>query len=209
MKNPSSSQTILFSTAEAAVSGRPGITRTPISSGVFGMLIFMVTEAMFFAGLISAYMVIRAGVEEWPPWGQPRLPVVATAFNTVVLLASGFIMAHSRACFKKNELALGRRWLGISILLGTFFLVFQGYEWIQLLKFGFTLSSSVYGGLFYLLIVAHGVHVMGALAVLIYAWYRIKTPGNPITPEGLFPFQLLWYFVVCVWPVLYVLVYLS
>ena len=126
-----------------------------------------------------------------------------------MLLASGFIMAHSRACFKKKELSLGRRWLGISILLGTFFLVFQGYEWIQLLKFGFTLSSSVYGGLFYLLIGAHGVHVMGALAVLIYAWYRIKTPGNPITPEGLFPFQLLWYFVVCVWPVLYVLVYLS
>ena len=209
MKNPSSSQTILFSTAEAAVSGQPGITRTPISSGVFGMLIFMVTEAMFFAGLISAYMVIRAGIEEWPPWGQPRLPVVATAFNTVVLLASGFIMAQSRACFKKKELALGRRWLGISILLGSFFLVFQGYEWIQLLRFGFTLSSSVYGGLFYLLIGAHGFHVMGALAVLIYAWYKIKTPGNSITPEGLFPFQLLWYFVVCVWPVLYVLVYLS
>ena len=209
MKNHTSSQTVLFSTSEAAVSGHPRVTRTPISSGVLGMLIFMVTEAMFFAGLISAYMVIRAGIEEWPPWGQPRLPVVATAFNTVVLLASGFIMVHSRACFKKNELALGRRWLGISILLGAFFLVFQGYEWIQLLKFGFTLSSSVYGGLFYLLIGAHGFHVMGALAILIYAWYRINTQGNSITPEGLFPFQLLWYFVVCVWPVLYVLVYLS
>ena len=209
MKNRPSSQTVLFSTAETAVSGKPGQTRNPISSGVIGMLIFMVTEAMFFAGLISAYMVIRAGIEEWPPWGQPRLPVLATAFNTIVLLASGFIMAHSRACFKKNEFAMGRRWLGISILLGTFFLVFQGYEWIQLLKFGFTLSSSVYGGLFYLLIGAHGFHVMGALAVLIYAWYRIKTPGNPVTPEGLYPFQMLWYFVVCVWPILYVLVYLS
>ena len=209
MKNHSSSQTVLFSTSEAVVSGQPIVNRTPVSSGVLGMLIFMVTEAMFFAGLVSAYLVIRAGIEEWPPWGQPRLPVVATAFNTVVLLASGFIMAHSRACFKNNELALGRRWLGISILLGAFFLVFQGYEWIQLLKFGFTLSSSVYGGLFYLLIGAHGFHVMGALAILIYAWYRIKTLGNPITPEGLFPFQLLWYFVVCVWPVLYILVYLS
>ena len=209
MKNPSSSQTVLFSTSEALVSGQPIVNRTPVSSGVLGMLIFMVTEAMFFAGLVSAYLVIRAGIEEWPPWGQPRLPVVATAFNTVVLLASGFIMAHSRACFKKKELALGRRWLGISILLGSFFLVFQGYEWIQLLKFGFTLSSSVYGGLFYLLIGAHGLHVMGALTVLIYAWYKIKTPGNHITPEGLFPFQLLWYFVVCVWPVLYLLVYLS
>jgi len=209
VKNPSSSQSVLFSTAETAVSGQPGITRTPISSGVIGMLIFMVTEAMFFAGLISAYMVIRAGIEEWPPWGQPRLPVVATAFNTVVLMASGVIMAHSRSCFKKNELALGRRSLGISILLGTFFLVFQGYEWIQLLEFGFSLSSSIYGGLFYLLIGAHGFHVLGALAILIYTWYRMKNTWDPITPEGLFPFQLLWYFVVCVWPVLYVLVYLS
>ena len=209
MKSTNQSQTILFSTPEVALAGQPGHNKTPISSGVFGMLIFMVTEAMFFAGLISAYMVIKAGLEEWPPWGQPRLPVVATAFNTVVLLASGFLMAHSRACFKKKELAFGRRWLGISIILGAFFLVFQGYEWIQLLKFGFTLSSNVYGGLFYLLIGAHGFHVMGALAVLIYAWYRLKTPENPITPEGLFPFQLLWYFVVCVWPVLYVLVYLS
>ena len=122
MKNHSSSQTVLFSTSESAVSGQPIVTRTPISNGVLGMLIFMVTEAMFFAGLISAYVVIKAGIEEWPPWGQPRLPVVATAFNTVVLLASGFIMAHSRACFKNNELALGRRWLGISIFLGAFFL---------------------------------------------------------------------------------------
>jgi len=126
VKNHSSSQTVLFSTSESAVSGQPIVTRTPISNGVLGMLIFMVTEAMFFAGLISAYVVIKAGIEEWPPWGQPRLPVVATAFNTVVLLASGFIMAHSRACFKKNELALGRRWLGISILLGAFFFNFSG-----------------------------------------------------------------------------------
>ena len=209
MKNTSSSQSVLFSTAESAVSSQPGHTRTPISSGVIGMLIFMVTEAMFFAGLISAYMVIRAGIEEWPPWGQPRLPVEATAFNSLVLLASGFIMSHSRAYFKKNNLAMGRRWLGISIILGTFFLVFQGYEWLRLLEFGFTLSSSVYGGLFYLLIGAHGFHVMAALAILIYLWYQMKNSKNPVSPEGLFPFQLLWYFVVCVWPILYVLVYLS
>ena len=92
---------------------------------------------------------------------------------------------------------------------GTFFLVFQGYEWIQLLKFGFTLSSSVYGGLFYLLIGAHGFHVMAALAILIYLWIQIKYSSHPVSPEGLFPFQILWYFVVCVWPVLYILVYLS
>ena len=58
MKNPSSSQTVLFSTSEAVVSGQPIVNRTPVSSGVIGMLIFMVTEAMFFAGLVSAYLVL-------------------------------------------------------------------------------------------------------------------------------------------------------
>ncbi len=209
MNPPSPNQTVLLATSEVALPGHPSRAKPPISSGVFGMLIFMVTEAMFFAGLISAYMVIRAGLAEWPPWGQPRLPVVATAFNTVVLLASGFLMAYSRSFFKQGELVQGRRWLGISILLGTFFLIFQGYEWVQLLKFGLTISSHIYGGLFYLLIGAHGFHVFAALAILIYIWKRQEVTNNSITPEGIFPFQLLWYFVVFVWPILYVLVYLT
>ena len=159
--------------------------------------------------MISAYMVIRAGIEEWPPWGQPRLPVVATAFNTVVLLASGFIMAHSRTCFKKKELALGRGWLGISILLGTFFLVFQGYEWIQLLQYGMTLSSSIYGAMFYLIIGAHSVHVLAALLAMGYGislFHRTQHQGR--ISESLLPIHILWYFVVGIWPLLYALVYL-
>jgi len=206
---PSSSQSVLFATSEVSLPSQPRSAKAPVSNGVVGMLIFMVTEAMFFAALISAYLVIRAGLEEWPPWGQPRLPVETTAFNTVVLLASGLLMGYSRALLQKNNIQKGRRWLGISILLGAFFLISQGYEWLQLIKFGLTVSSSVYGGLFYLIIGAHGFHVVGTLAALIYAWNRLGAYENPVTPEGLFPFQLLWYFVVCVWPILYVLVYLT
>ena len=173
------------------------------------MLIFMVTEAMFFAALISAYLVIRSGIEEWPPWGQPRLPIETTAFNTLVLLLSGLTMGFSRNLLQKQKFQEGRRLLGVSILLGTFFMVAQGYEWVQLVNFGMTVSSSVYGGLFYLIIGAHGFHVVGVLAALIHAWNRLGASNNSITVEGLLPLQLLWYFVVCVWPVLYVLVYLT
>ena len=208
MTNPSS-QSILFATSEVSLDNRPKRDRTPVSSGVIGMLIFMVTEAMFFAALISAYLVIRAGLEEWPPWGQPRLPVATPALNTLVLLISGLTMGFSRNLLQKQKFQEGRRLLGLSLLLGTFFLVVQGYEWMQLLKFGMTVSSSVYGGLFYLIIGAHGFHVVGVLAVLIHAWNRLGASNNSITADGLLPLQLLWYFVVCVWPVLYVLVYLT
>ena len=208
MKTPSS-QSVLLATTEVSLPRQPQRTKSPVSNGIVGMLIFMVTEAMFFAALISAYMVIRAGLDEWPPWGQPRLPVETTAFNTLVLLASGLLMAYSRALLQKNKILEGRQWLGISILLGTFFLISQGNEWVQLINFGLTVSSSVYGGLFYLIIGAHGFHVIGTLTVLLFAWNRLGDSENPISPETLFPFQLLWYFVVFVWPILYVLVYLT
>ena len=204
-----SSQSVLLATTEVSLPRQPQRTKSPVSNGIVGMLIFMVTEAMFFAALISAYMVIRAGLDEWPPWGQPRLPVETTAFNTLLLLASGLLMAYSRALLQKNKILEGRQWLGISILLGTFFLISQGNEWVQLINFGLTVSSSVYGGLFYLIIGAHGFHVIGTLMVLLYAWNRLGDSENPISPETLFPFQLLWYFVVFVWPILYVLVYLT
>ena len=203
-----SSQPAMFAASDVSQPSQPQRAKSPVSSGVVGMLLFIVTEVMFFGALISAYLVIRAGLDEWPPWGQPRLPVETTAFNTLVLLVSGLLMAYSRNLLQKYEFTQGRRWLGFSILLGTFFLISQGYEWVQLIKYGLTISSSVYGGLFYLIIGAHGFHVIGTLAFLIYAWKRLGASVNPLTPEGLLPVQLLWYFVVCVWPALYVLVYL-
>ena len=207
MKTPSIQPELLTAT-EVPLPRQKQRVKSPVASGVVGMLLFIVTEVMFFGGLISAYLVIKAGLDEWPPWGQPRLPVETTAFNTLVLLISGILMAYSRNLFLEKKFLQGRRWLGFSILLGIFFLLSQGYEWVQLIKYGLTVSSSVYGGLFYLIIGAHGFHVIGTLAFLIYAWKSLGASVDPITPEGLLPVQLLWYFVVCVWPVLYVLVYL-
>ena len=62
----------------------PPVVPTP----VLGMLIFVIAETMMFAGLISAFTIVKAGALGWPPPGQPRLPVEATAFNTAVLLLS-------------------------------------------------------------------------------------------------------------------------
>ena len=44
--------------------------RQLVSSSIFATVIMIMTEVMFFAALISAYMIIRSGAEEWPPWGS-------------------------------------------------------------------------------------------------------------------------------------------
>ncbi len=205
----SSSHSIFLTTSQVSLSEKIPKKKSPISNGILGIAIFIVTEVMFFAALISAYLVISSGQDEWPPWGQPRLPVEITALNTLVLLASGFFMFFSQKLFKRNSILDGRKMMGISILLGIFFLIAQGREWLELISFGLTISSSVYGGLFYLIIGAHGFHVLGTILILLYCWKRLKPGGDYITIENIIPFQILWYFVVLVWPILYLLIYIN
>ena len=65
----------------------------PIASNAWlATVMFLGAEAMFFAGLIGAFIVFRIGSSIWPPPFQPRLPVGITGVNTIVLLASAVTM---------------------------------------------------------------------------------------------------------------------
>src|SRR5580765_8700038 len=66
---------------------------TPIGNNAWlAVVMFLGAEAMFFAGLIGAFLVFRVGSVIWPPPFQPRLPLGVTGFNTLVLLASAVTM---------------------------------------------------------------------------------------------------------------------
>jgi heme/copper-type cytochrome/quinol oxidase subunit 3 len=99
--------------------------------------------------------------------------------------------------------------LGLTIALGGGFLLIQGYEWARLIHFGLTVSSSIYGALFYTLIGFHAFHVAGALAWLIVVFAR-ATRGHFSRQKntGLQVCAMYWTFVVALWPILYGLVYL-
>ena len=181
--------------------------RQLVSSSIFATVIMIMTEVMFFAALISAYMIIRSGAEEWPPWGQPRLPVFATAINSLTLLASAFCLHRSVKVFS-SQASHSKQLLALAIALGTVFVSVQGYEWVQLISFGLTITSSTYGGVFYLIIGAHGLHVIGGLLALLACLRRLNSTSQQLTIDNLRAAQIFWYFVVGVWPVLYTLVYL-
>jgi heme/copper-type cytochrome/quinol oxidase subunit 3 len=177
-----------------------------VPSGVLGMAMFIATEVMFFAGLISAYLVLRAQAFGWPPLDQPRLPVGVTAANTAVLLASGWTVYRAVAAQRRGAPEF-IRWLGITAALGALFLAVQGFEWVRLVGFGLTTTSSLYGATFYTLVGAHGLHVLAALVVLLWALRRAARGSYDAAPGALDPIQMYWLFVVAVWPVLYLLVY--
>ena len=66
-----------------------------VANSVMGMLLFVIIEAMLFAGMISAFTIIRSGAMIWPPPDQPRLPIERTAINTAALLASDDLMKRT------------------------------------------------------------------------------------------------------------------
>jgi cytochrome c oxidase subunit 3 len=177
-----------------------------IPNAVLGVLIFLGAEAMLFAGLISACVVLRAGSVAWPPLDQPRLPIAVTAVNTLVLLCSGYTMWLAHTAIRRSQTVDLRRWLGVTAILGSIFLLVQGTEWVRLIRYGLT---GVYGGVFYTLIGCHGLHVLGALTVVLVV-LRGAARGHYTAPShaAVTACQLYWFFVVGVWPLLYVLVYL-
>jgi heme/copper-type cytochrome/quinol oxidase subunit 3 len=181
-----------------------------VDNGVLGMAIFLGTETMLFAGLISAFLILRAGSGAWPPLDQPRLPVFLTGINTLVLLASAYTMQRAASASRAAQHLRLTRWLAVTAALGTTFLVVQGSEWVRLLGYGLRASSSLYGGTFYTLIGCHGLHVLAAVIALVALLVRaVRGEGSGPRRSEVDTCQLYWLFVVAVWPVLYVLVYLT
>ena len=186
-----------------------GARREPVvPSSVLGMAVFVVTEIMFFAGLISAYLIAKgAATSGWPPPGQPRLPVEETALNSCALIASGVLLFLAGRAFGKEQ-QTRTHWLYVaSMVLGTAFVGLQGAEWVALIREGLTLTTSTHGSFFYLLVGLHALHAVAALMALVWAYARLRR--GTLERSQLWTAQIFWYFVVLVWPVLYYQVYLS
>ncbi len=188
----------------------PRITPLPrklADDSVFGMALFVFTEVMLFAGFISAFLIVKSSYlpGTWPPSGQPRLPFASTAINTAALLLSGVVLFRAYRTFQRRGAAAAVRPMGLAIALGAFFVGFQGYEWVGLLRQGLTLTSSHLGAFFYLIVGAHALHATVALAALAAYWLALRR--NALKGSSFRAVQLFWYFVVLMWPIIYWQVY--
>jgi heme/copper-type cytochrome/quinol oxidase subunit 3 len=181
--------------------------RQPIApSGVIGMLVFIVAELMFFAGLLSAFTITRATavMAIWPPPGQPRLPAEDTLINTAALVLSGVVLAFGHWRHKKAPRAITLP-LVATLALGGAFVALQGVEWVAMIRQGLTLQSGAHGAFFYLIVGAHGLHAIGALIAL--AWLLARAMRGRMKASELYTVEVFWYFVVLLWPVIYARVY--
>ena len=169
-----------------------------VETAVLGMAIFLMVEAMFFAGLVSALVVGRVASRAWPPPGQARASPIIAAAATLLLLASVRAMRAAR-----RPGTTVPRSLAWAAGLGAAFLALVGWEGFRVLAGGSGLVANTYAGLLLMLVGCHALHVLGGVA-LIARTRRLWGAEEPAAEKStrLQVCGMYWMFVVGVWPVI-------
>lgn len=175
---------------------------------VFGISVFITSEAIFFLTLIITYVAYR-GQSTSGPTPREVLDVPYTTFFTLFLFSSSATMALATSRLHHDNASGVRRWLLLTILLGAAFLLGQGYEYLRLYADNVTISRNLWGSTFFTLTGFHGLHVLvGLIAMAILA--RLVQPRSPAirAASGVEAVSLYWHFVDAVWVVIFAVVYL-
>ena len=200
--------------------------RTPASRPSLvsvGTIVWLSSELMFFAALFAMYFTIRSVDKgQGLPWPGAHLDIRLSTINTLVLLASSVTcqmgvfavergqIKRSRSIFHPMSWGL-REWYVLSFLMGLYFVLGQGYEYLDLIRSqGLTLSSSAYGSVFYIPTGFHGLHVIGGLVAFIFLLGRTYA-AKRLTHEtqvSAIVVSYYWHFVDVVWIGLFTTIYL-
>jgi cytochrome c oxidase subunit 3 len=92
--------------------------------------------------------------------------------------------------------------------MGAFFVAGQAYEYIHLVDHGTTISSSVYGSVFYMTTGFHGMHVIGGLIAFVFLIARTRVSKfTPAQATAAIVVSYYWHFVDIVWIALFATIY--
>lgn len=177
----------------------------------FGVLLFIVSEVMFFFGFFWAFFhssfnpsFLLGGI--WAPflitpispWGIPFL-------NTILLLSSGFSVTWAHCSITFGSLQESTDSLSITIFLAIVFTLLQAFEYFSC---PFNISDGVYGSTFFLATGFHGFHVIVGTIFLCVCLKRLRAGHFSI--EHHFGFEAAawyWHFVDVVWLFLFITIY--
>jgi cytochrome c oxidase subunit III len=178
------------------------------TTAYIGMVIFIGAWAMMFACFFFAYGALRVGAKEWPPTGQPMLPLGMPALNTLVLVLSSAALEAGIFGVRRGRVAVLGPMVLLSALFGALFLVLQYAVGAKLYADGLTPDTGPYASVFYGLAGVHALHV--AVGVLALVWLSMRAFQKRYNAPQHLPVRLwsvYWHFVGVVWLLMFVFVF--
>lgn len=185
-----------------------------------GMIIFILTEIMFFACFFWSFFHAwlsptefspadvwsmkssiwpPKGIETFDPWNLPFM-------NTLILLLSGTTVTWAHYELINNNREKAVRALGLTILLGVSFTILQVYEYHHA---SFDITQGIYPANFFMATGFHGFHVIIGTIFLAVSYFRAKK-GHYDSGNNMLGFEFAawyWHFVDVVWILLFIFVY--
>mgnify|MGYP005862236379 CR=1 FL=1 len=177
----------------------------------YGMLLFIMSEVMFFAAFFWAYFDASLFPDEaiggiWPPEGIKMPAAFDLPFMmTMILLLSGCSATWAHHALLEGHNKDVERGLLVTVLLGVIFTGFQMYEYSHL-AFGF--QDTIFASTFYMATGFHGFHVLVGTIFLFVCYLRARK--GHFKPDDHFGFEAAawyWHFVDVVWLFLFVAIY--
>jgi heme/copper-type cytochrome/quinol oxidase subunit 3 len=214
-----------MSTATAATLDQPG-SGFGVYNMKLGMWVFLLSEVMFFTGLIGAYIILRFANPDHFAAPGVVLNVPLTALNTFILICSSVTMVKAFAEIEQGNQKGLRMYLVATVILGMIFLGIQAVEYTVLAHEGFVPMASgydahgrdglppvvggpLYGATFYTMTGFHGTHVtIGVLCMMFTAFQAFRGRYTATNHGGVEIMGLYWHFVDLVWIILFTIVYL-
>jgi len=176
----------------------------------FMMWIFIISDALTFAGLLIAYGFMRAISPSWPVQTEVFSMVLIT-FMTFVLISSSAVMAMAVGAARAGDAKAAVKYMALTIVGGAIFLGCQAYEWSHFIAEGARLDHNKFGvpqfaASFYVITGFHGFHVLSGLTILAIVAIRAamgKYSATSVENAGLY-----WHFVDVVWVFVFAFFYL-
>lgn len=174
------------------------------------MWLFLVSDALTFAALLTGLWVTRFSSPVWPD----RLHILnirLAAVMTVIIIFSSMMMAMSVYAMRQNFRRQAIWFLVATILAGALFAGLQASEWHHFIADGARLNGNPWGVpafsfTFFVITGLHGLHVLGGV---VYLWVMAARIAKGVSgEEGLEVAGLYWAFVDLVWVFIWSSIYL-
>jgi cytochrome c oxidase subunit 3 len=172
---------------------------------LFGTMLFLASELLFFGGLFGAYFALRAQTSPWPP-AVVELETSLAAVATALLVLSSVTFHAGLVAARRERIGGLRVWIVITLVLGAVFLGMQVYDYSRL---PFEVSTDAYGTMYYAMTGLHGLHVLAGLVLMLVVLVRIAQGAyRARRTDGLHAVGYYWHFVDVVWIALFATLFL-
>lgn len=176
---------------------------------LLGFWLFLSAETVLFASLFATYLSLKES-SAGGATTQELFDLPLTFIATMLLLTSSLTSVYAMYHMKNFEFQRMQWWLGVTVILGFFFLCLEVYEFTHYVhEYHFTFTSSALGSAFYTLVGCHGLHVTFGLIWIITLMVRNNKRGlNLYNAPKFYLVSLYWHFIDVVWVFIFTVVYL-